>query len=548
MNPMGPKTETDYDNSGVAPSRLAQKLRYFLLVFLPTSLIIGLGAWSLRQAEDDLAMVRLQSTQELAVGLGANALARHLDSVNRDLRYIANQEALRLLLNAQSPDALEYLTRDLIAFSDAARFYDQIRWIDETGLERVRVDRVGGAAVAVPAERLQNKATRYFFTDTMALNPGQVFVSPLDLNIEGDAIEVPYKPMLRFATPVSDASGRKRGIVILNYLGRAMIEEFASATGSLSDDISLVNGEGYWLKAADSADEWGFMFDRPLTFGSRYPEVWARMRTTDSGQLRTSTGLWTWRTLHPLALGEVSSTGAAAAAGPSQGRVDRDGYAWKAISRVHPAQLAALGAATATRYGMIAGSLMGLLAVVSWLLASTLDDRARARELLQCLATTDGLTGVANRRYFMEQMQQYWSGFQRHPRLPVGIVMMDLDHFKAINDSHGHSAGDMVLQHFGRILRASLRDTDTAGRIGGEEFCVLLRGSDLEGVRAYAERVRHRLETEPVSLGTTQLAMTVSCGGTIFLGSDTIPAAAMQRADAALYRAKAGGRNRVELG
>jgi diguanylate cyclase (GGDEF)-like protein len=228
--------------------------------------------------------------------------------------------------------------------------------------------------------------------------------------------------------------------------------------------------------------------------------------------------------------------------------MNQDGYRWKAVSRVHPEQLAALGVATARRYSIIAGGLMGLLAVVSWLLALSLDDRARARELLERMATTDGLTGVANRRYFMERLSQYWSGFQRHPPLPVGVVMMDLDHFKRINDTHGHAAGDMVLQQFGRLLRASLRDTDTAGRIGGEEFCVLLRGSDPEGVRAYAERIRRQLEADPMTLGGARLATTVTCGGSIFLSSDAIPAAAMQRADAALYRAKAAGRNRVELG
>ena len=103
------------------------------------------------------------------------------------------------------------------------------------------------------------------------------------------------------------------------------------------------------------------------------------------------------------------------------------------------------------------------------------------------------------------------------------------------------------MQHFSRILSASLRQTDTAGRIGGEEFCVLLRGSDLEGVRVFAERLRHQLETEPVVVGDVQLTVTVSGGGSTFWSTDIGPAAAMQRADAALYRAKAAGRNRVEL-
>ena len=405
-----------------------------------------------------------------------------------------------------------------------------------------------GTAVAIPAERLQNKGTRYFFTDTMALNPGQVFVSPLDLNIEGNAIEIPYKPMLRFATPVVDAAGKRRGIVILNYLGRTMLDEFASAVGSLSDDITLLNGDGYWLKGSDPADEWGFMLKQPLTLGNRYPEVWARLRTADRGQLHTRSGLWTWRTLYPLKSGEVSSTGAAEAAGPSQGRVHQDNYLWKAVSRVRPEQLTALGAETATRYGIVAATLIGLLAVVGWLLAASLAERAKARELLERLATTDGLTGLGNHRFFMDQLKQHWHVFQRHPVLPVGILMIDLDRFKDVNDGHGHAVGDMVLQHFSRLLRASLRQTDTAGRIGGEEFCVLLRGSDLEGVRVFAERFRRQLETEPVILGDLQLTVTASGGGSTFLNTDTIPAAAMQRADAALYRAKAAGRNRVELG
>lgn len=91
------------------------------------------------------------------------------------------------------------------------------------------------------------------------------------------------------------------------------------------------------------------------------------------------------------------------------------------------------------------------------------------------------------------------------------------------------------------------KPADTAGGIGVEEFCVLLRGTDLEGVRVFADRLRRQLETEPAMLGDLRLTVTVSGGASTFLTNDTIPAAAMQRADAALYLAKAAGRNRVEL-
>jgi diguanylate cyclase (GGDEF)-like protein len=526
---------------------MARKIRYFILVFLPSALFVVFGAWRLKQMDDNLVLVRLQSTQELAVGLGANALTRHLETVRQDLRYLATQEALGRLLNDTGPTALDYLTRDFVAFSNATQIFDQIRWIDETGLERVRVDRIAGAAVVVPQERLQNKGTRYFFTDTMALNPGQVFVSPLDLNIEGNAIEQPYKPMLRFATPVTDQTGRRRGIVILNYLGQVMLDAFSAVTNGLSDDMMLLNNDGYWLKSQDPAEEWGFMLQQPLTLGHRAPGAWSRIRTADRGQERTASGLWTWRTVYPLLSGEVSSAGTAAPAGLSQDRVGQEGYVWKVVSRVDPEQLAALGAQTTRRYTIIVASLLGLLAVVGGLLAQALDGQAKARELLERLATTDGLTGLANRRFFMEQLQRYWSGYQRRPEVPVGVLMLDLDHFKAVNDSHGHATGDMVLQHFANILSAALRQDDMAGRIGGEEFCVLLHGSDLEGVRQFAERVRGQLESTPLESGHLRLTITLSGGGSGFMTGDTLATAAIQRADAALYRAKEAGRNRIEL-
>jgi diguanylate cyclase (GGDEF)-like protein len=523
------------------------KLRYFTFVFAPIAVVILLGAWSLKQADDALAMVRLESSVDLAVGLGANALTRHLDTVQRDLRYLSAQDALKRLIQHGSSEALAQFTHDALAFSDAARIYDQIRWIDEQGQERVRIDRVDGAAVAIPQAQLQNKKDRYFFTDTMALDPGEVFVSPLDLNIEQGTLQIPYKPMLRFATPVADASGNRRGILILNYLGKIMLDEFAAASIGLSDDIMLLNAEGYWLKGKNPDDEWGFMLNRPITFAGRYPDVWLRIRRSEQGQWQAPSGLWTWRSVYPLQSGTVSSTGTAAAAGPSEARVTSQGYVWKVVSHVSNDQLAALGARTTSRYAWIGATLLALLAVLSWLLAIALDEQSRARRLLERLATTDGLTGLANRRFFIDQVKQYWGSYQRRPDVPVGVLMMDLDHFKSVNDTHGHAAGDMVLQQFGRILRKSLRQTDIAGRIGGEEFCVLLRGSEVEGARIYAERVRRELEAEQIMIGEARLAVTVSIGASAFMPDDSIPTAAMQRADAALYRAKAAGRNRVEL-
>lgn len=211
------------------------------------------------------------------------------------------------------------------------------------------------------------------------------------------------------------------------------------------------------------------------------------------------------------------------------------------------AQLATIYEQTTLRWATITAVLLALFGLGAWRLALALDAKADAHERLEGYATTDELTGMTNRRIFMERLKRHWAEFRRRPDFPVGVVAMDLDFFKRVNDTYGRAAGDAVLRHFARIVQASLRETDTAGRVGGEEFSVLLPGSDFAGVRAYAERVRAQLAAEPVAWGATPIAITVSIGASAFLKQDGRAEAALERADEALYRAKAAGRNRVEV-
>ena len=124
--------------------------------------------------------------------------------------------------------------------------------------------------------------------------------------------------------------------------------------------------------------------------------------------------------------------------------------------------------------------------------------------------------------------------------------MMDLDHFKAVNDNFGHAVGDQVLQHFSALVREQLRKIDCAGRIGGEEFAVLLAGADEMSARVFAERLRAKVETTPLQLAQHSVPVTVSIGIAVLTAMDESADETLIRADQALYRAKRGGRNRVE--
>ena len=171
---------------------------------------------------------------------------------------------------------------------------------------------------------------------------------------------------------------------------------------------------------------------------------------------------------------------------------------------------------------------------------------ARAEQRLHQLATRDPLTGLFNRRHFQTVADQSLAHARRVGE-PVSLVIADVDFFKRVNDVHGHDAGDKVLQEFAEVLRQVFRAQDIPARWGGEEFVVMLPGTDVDGAAAAAERLRHAAELAAVPLAGELLRFTVSVGYAALRPLEAI-SDAMARADRSLYAAKSGGRNRVHGG
>ncbi len=170
----------------------------------------------------------------------------------------------------------------------------------------------------------------------------------------------------------------------------------------------------------------------------------------------------------------------------------------------------------------------------------------RTQEALRHEASHDHLTGLFNRRMILDQLQR---GLRRAIRegKPLAVAIADLDHFKQINDIHGHAAGDAVLKVAAQRIRSVLRDYDASGRYGGEEFLILLPDCTLEVATDIAERARAAIANAPMETGTVYLMMSASIGVSWTGTAGTDPATLIAAADAALYRAKANGRNRVEV-
>jgi diguanylate cyclase (GGDEF)-like protein len=171
-------------------------------------------------------------------------------------------------------------------------------------------------------------------------------------------------------------------------------------------------------------------------------------------------------------------------------------------------------------------------------------DRRRAEMELARLAATDVLTGVANRRSFLAEAANVFATATAQ-REALGAVMLDIDRFKEVNDRHGHAAGDAVLSAVAQLCTLSTRRSDLVGRIGGEEFAIILPGSDLGESRTIAERLRAAVARKSVAIASGPLLVTVSLGVAALRPDDRTFETLLARADAALYRAKRRGRNRV---
>lgn len=374
-----------------------------LSIFVPLLLLTGGVVAMLYASENRAERAVLEINQRDHVSLQSEIIVGDFKSVVSDLMVLAESRTLQALLDDAGRAARDNLSGEYSLFLEHKGVYDQARFLDEAGMEVVRINlRPGGPAEVVPRDRLQRKEDRYYFGETFRLSPGEVFVSPFDLNVEEGKIERPHKPTIRFGTPVEDRRGRKRGIVVLNYLGQKLLDKIGLAGLNAAGQILLINSDGHWLRGPTTADAWGFMYrERPARSAAhQFPEAWQQVSSDVSGQFYTPDGLFTYNTVYPVA--ELQTALAA------QGRWSRQGsprsldrsYYWKVVSRV---PLHAL-AARSRRLSSALVSMMAGLAVVlgagSWLLArSSAQHKLAQRQLLQSerlAAIGEAMTGLAH--------------------------------------------------------------------------------------------------------------------------------------------------------
>ncbi len=359
-------------------------LKQYLIVVLPMiALLAGVTFLTYNsETSNERAVIEEKETDTLA--LIEISIDSHFESVVSDLLYLSGYNQLISLLDGSETASKEAVARDFLLYSQKKKLYDQIRFLDESGMEIVRVNFNNGRPEIMPEEKLQFKGKRYYFKDTFTLKQGEIFVSPLDLNIEKGEIETPLKPMVRFGTPVFDSKGKKRGIVLFNLFASKIINNIKMLADNSLGQIMFLNSEGYYFIGPKANDEWAFMYKdrKDRTFKNAFFNAWHQISNNKSGQFITVDGLFTFTTIYPISGTYKSSAGSGMPFEPGAGQLEGREYYWKLVTRVSPVILNARLKNILKNLLMLDAVLLIIILFSSWIFVKTRIKRKEAEEEL----------------------------------------------------------------------------------------------------------------------------------------------------------------------
>lgn len=271
----------------------------FCLYFITGLLFFGLLLSAIVRIEYQQALA-VQSKEQVNKLEFVHYMVQHdLEMLTSDLLVLANDNILKQYLKEQSETAREGLENRYLVFARDRKIYNQVRFLDLNGEEIVRVN-MGKQPEIIKKNKLQNKKDRYYFSETLHYNKNNIYVSPLDLNVENKQIQSPFTPVIRVGSPVFDEDNKVRGVVVINFNAYHILNHYFHAyTPDQKSEFSIVNKAGFWLKASDPALEWGFMFGKDIRLQNIEPELWADIKRQKDGQVHLSSGLFTFKTLYP---------------------------------------------------------------------------------------------------------------------------------------------------------------------------------------------------------------------------------------------------------
>ncbi|WP_432666138.1 diguanylate cyclase [Wukongibacter baidiensis] len=505
-------------------------------------------------------------------------MIKFFNSSHRDISFLSSvvEENTTYLDDEIDEESKERLKSFFTHFSQNNIQYDQIRFINKEGYEIIRINNNKGSIYVVPNEELQYKGDDYYLKEISSLDPGEIYISPIDLNRENGKIEEPFKPVIRYIYPIY-SEGDLRGFLALNLnVGYLLNDIERRKTQNNYENMMLVDNKGFYLLHPNKEKEWGnvyclesgenFKKDYSLIFEEIYEDktlriesnglemlAWYPVELKGIGnkkivmfmELKENNYLLPLKNFKNLFMFQVIISILALISGG----IMISYYLTRPVLKIVKAvenigkghfdveleidtgdELELLG----YEIKKMSYELKDMYKNMEEIVAERTKELQLAHQELEEMATKDSLTGLYNRHYF----NQYIQNIDRNNiHLNLMILIIDVDKFKYINDNYGHNIGDIVLKDVAKILKDSARESDIAVRYGGDEFLVALYDSRKELAEKYIERVMESLEEWNNKSDTLDHKLTLSIGYDDYSGDKHV-LEAINNADRMMYNNK----------
>jgi diguanylate cyclase (GGDEF)-like protein len=508
-------------------------LKHFLKFLVPTLSLLCVGYGLLLFNQAFTLKKAYINTGKFHTQLMEQAIQDGLNNIYLDLQNLYDSRQFTQYINKPGPTRKMATENRFLSFMNDRPFYDQVRYINAKGQEVIRIDNQENGPIVIKKDQLQNKALRYYFREAIQLNEGALYQSVLDLNVENGDIETPFKPMLRLALATFNEAKEKTGILILNYRAANLLNRLDAFKTDNNIRVWMLNQNGYWLKHHDPSQEWGFLLNTAHNFFDEHGETAKQVFAQSSGNFSNADGLYSFKTIYPkrliLNFSEINS-------------VNRF---WKIIEFVpanHYSFLSVVKNSNDTFWVFLI--LCSLSSIGCWYLAKFQLQYQQSVEKLQVAATHDELTGLPNRKLLEDRSELAIASAKRN-KTKIGILYIDLNGFKPVNDQLGHAIGDLALIEVAKRLNESVRQTDTVARLGGDEFIVMTGPvHSLDEVKVVAEKVQDCLK-QPYELGSETVNIGASIGVGLYPDHGDFLDHVIREADKAMYQAKKMGHTAI---
>lgn len=473
----------DYKKKKSRVLLLSVLISFFTISIVTTGFLMMFLSQSNRSRQSEL-----ENASKSTIGTLSYFITYKINRLTSDLEFISD------IMRDHYPAGNDFsdIESILLAYSNRRTVFDQIRYLDLDGNEVIRVNYGPSGAYVVPKSELQNKYDRYYFQDTINLEPNQVYISPLDLNVENNQIETPYKPMIRLGMPFFRASGEKAGIIVLNYSANDILKQVQSIAASNTGFVFLLNQQGYWLyNQADPSKEWAFMFDptSSVSFASEYPEEWNTTQSNPTGAVLTENGYFQY---DRLLSGETFTSAT------NSCTINSQTGTWYVVNfipsnspegRYFDNQIGDLLLYIIQKYYVFYFVFLGISAILAMLFTGN----RMKKEQVRYYSEYDAMTNSFNRNEGIRRLNALYKNLPKN-NCTTSLCFLDVNGLKEVNDVLGHEAGDELLITVANIIRSSIRADDFMIRFGGDEFVVVFAGVAPEQAEQVWERVVEAFE------------------------------------------------------